>query len=521
MRMLARSPVFAIAAVLTLGLGIGANTAIFSLINAVLLRPLPYYNPSELVSFKPETYDAFVKQSKAASLASAGAYTYTLGNIGAPDETARVWTLAVTASVLPTLGVAPMLGRGFTAEDDARGAAPRVLLSHGFWRQHFGADRSIIGRMIMVDGRPHEVIGVLPPELEFPPPARRADGSMPMVADAWLPVGEVGDLYERGGMLAIARVKTGTTGDRVQSERVQAEITALSDVAPLRDQAASQTVVTGVAESVTSPIRSAVLVLAIGVAFVLLIACANLGSLLLARLAGRNRELAVRISLGASGSRIIRQIVTEGMVLAFFGGCAGVALGTWLLRGLLQLAPPELPRAQSASMDGRVMLFATAITVTTAILITLLPALRQARRAPGSSIRSSRGAATDRHTTRMHHALVVAEVAIAVILLCGAGLLLRSYSTLSAVSPGFDTNGLVTADINVSPSTYPQREDVMQLMERAESRLAALPGVTNVGAIDRLPYGQSWSRVRFQIAGRDAPVKGDEPVAYNASARAG
>ena len=517
LRMLLRAKSFALAAIITLALGIGANTAIFSVLEAVLLRPLPYDKPEQLVAFTPSTYAAYNAWTEdATSLASAGAYTYVPTNVGSSTGPQRVWSLAVTASLLPTLGVSPAIGRGFTAEDDVPNSPPRALLSHAFWTTYFAADPRVVGQSVDIDGRRYEVIGVLPETLVFPPPARHSDGSMPRAAEVWIGAGQLSDLHETGGFLAIARLADGAS-----LQRAQDEITATWKATNPEGVARTPVIpAVGVNESVIAPIRPAILVFMGGVALILLIACANLGSLLLARLTSRNRELAVRVSLGASGSRVARQILTEGLMLAALGAAAGIAVAYFGLHAMLRLAPPELVRVQDATLSARVLLFTVLVSAVTALLIGALPALRVLRRSQAEAITSARGATHDRATGRVHTILVACEVALAVFLLIGAGLLARSYSALSNVDPGFDTTGLVTADILVPGDRYPDRPAVLQFMERVERELSVLPGVHSVSAIDRLPYGASYSGLRFTIAGQDA-AEGDAPRAANASARPG
>jgi putative ABC transport system permease protein len=513
-RVLRRSPGFALTAFLTLALGIGSATAIASVFDAVLLRPLPYARPSELVVFNPGRYALFRDATAAMpSLASSGAYTYSLATV-TTGEPARVWTLAVTSSLLPALGVEPAIGRGFTAADDLPQPQPRVLLRHGFWQTHFGADPAIVGRAIVVDGRPHEVIGVLPERLEFPPPARRADGSMPLTADVWTGVGWLSDLHERGGFSAIGRLAPGATPARAAGELLAAARTAGLDT---RD--ASRFPVRPVEDVVFEPLRPAMIAFTAGVALLLLIACANLGSLLLARLTARRRELAVRASLGATASRIARQVLVESAVLAGAGAAAGTAVAWLLLRALLALAPPDLARVHDIALDGRVLAVTLSLGVLTALLVGALPAWRVRARDPRADLGDGRGG-IDPRTRRLHAALVTAEVALAVVLLVGGGLLLRSFAALSRVDPGFASAGLVTADLLIPPDRYRTRDDVLQFFDRVESRLRAQPGVIDVSAIDRLPYGPSFSQLRLRIAGR-APAPGADPLAFNAAARPG
>jgi putative ABC transport system permease protein len=516
-RQLARSRGFAFAAICTLALGIGANTAIFSVLDAVLLQPLPYGAPDELVTFEPGGYRSYLALTEGRrTLVSSGAYTYSLANVTSGAEPVRVFTLAVTSSLLPALGRAPLLGRNFTAEDERPGAPPRVLLRHAFWQSQFAADPSVVGGTIELNGAAHEVIGILPADLAFPPPARRGDGSMPRVAEVWTGVGQLADLYDNGGFAAIARLAPGAT-----AAAASAELTAAAAANRAAGSADVRVTVRSVTETVVAPLRPAVIAFAAGVALVLLIACANLGSLLLARLAGRRRELAVRVSLGAGTGRLVRQILTEGAVLAAAGALVGLAVAWLVLRTLIVLAPPELARVQDATLNARVLGFTLALSMVTALLIGLLPAWRAVRRDPRGGFGSSRGTTGDRSSTRVQTTLVACEVAFAFVLLVGGGLLLRSFASLSTVSPGFPVDGLVTADLLLPDDRYEDRAAVLRFYDALEDRLAALPGVRTVSAIDRLPYGSSWSYGPFQIVGRPAPQAGAEPRGANTAARPG
>lgn len=515
-RLLRRSPAFAAAAIGTLALGIGANTAIFSVLDAALLRPLPYEDPGRLVSFVSSRYDAYVTLAdRSRTIESSGAYTYSLANVTGGDEPIRVWTLATTASLLPALGRAPWLGRGFDALDDAPGGPPRVLLGYRFWVTHFAADPGLVGRTIHLDGRPHEVIGVLPEDLDFPPPARWENGTMPRAADVWTGVGWLDDLHENGGFSAIGRLAPGAT-----VEAAAAELDRIAHAARPAGAEGSRIRVMSVEESVAAPMRPALMTFAAGVAFVLLVACLNLGSMLLARLTSRRRELALRASLGAPAGRLIRQVVTEGAVLAAAGSVAGLGVGWIVLRALLAAAPNDLPRVQEAALNARVLLFTVIVFAGTSLLLAILPGFFAGRRDPREAFGATRGSTSDRTTGRVYGALVACEVGFAVLLLVGSGLLLRSYSRLAGVSPGFPTTGLVTADLLIPGERYEDRAAVLRFFDTLEDRLRSRPDVVAVSAIDRLPYGASFSRTSFDIIGR-ATIAGAAPVGFNTAARPG
>jgi putative ABC transport system permease protein len=531
LRILRGNPAFAMTAVLTLALGIGANTAIFSVLDAVLLRPLPYRDPDALVSFTPGGYDAYNGWTAGSrTLGSTGAYTYSVTNVTGGAEPVRVWGLAVTSMLLPTLGVAPYLGRGFDRSDDLPGAPPRVLLRYGFWKTHFAGDRQIVGRTIALDGFAHEVIGVLPVTLEFPPPARRSDGAMPRTADVWIGVSRLSDLHQRGGFYAVGRLSKGATAVHASAELTRASGGSAGQWVGRPADMWKESPTSGerprvevevISESVIAPLRPAVLAFTVAVALVLLIACANLASLLLARLTGRRRELSVRMALGASGGRITRQMLTESAVMALAGAFMGIGIGWLMLQTLIAFAPPEIARVQDAALNTRTLAFTLSIALATTLLIGVIPALRARGRQPRERLGSTRGWTVDRNTGRVHSALLASETAFAVVLLVGGGLLIRSFAALAGVSPGFRADGLLTAEVRLPADRYQSRVSVLQFFDRLEERIGAEPAVQSVSAIDRLPYGTSWSGTSFGIVGRALPAGPERPRAYNAAARPG
>jgi len=513
-RLLRRTPAFSFAAILTLALGIGANTAIFSVVDAVLLRPLPYAEPGELVSFHAQydNYRAWTEASRV--LESAGTYTYSLGNVTAGREPVRVWTLAATSSLLPTLGVAPLLGRNFSATDDVHPSPPRVMLRHGFWQTQFGGRRDIVGRTIDVNGVPHEVIGVLPRDFEFPPPIRLENGTVPLVPDLWTGAGWVPDFAQRGALAIIGRLQDGFTPLQLSSELES--IANANRAGPERVRVP----VSAVAEAVVAPLRPAMVAFTAAIALVLLVACANLGSMLLARFTTRGREIAIRRSLGAPRGRILRQVLAEGVVLGLAGSLAGLLVAWLLLQLLLVYAPVELPRVHQATLNARVLLVALTLGALSATLITLLPAWSANRRDPRSAL-GTRGSGADTRTVRAQSALVAAEVALAVVLLVAGGLLLRSFVALTRVDPGFAAGTLVTADVLIPSDRYADRNATLHFFDALEQRLGAQPGVTSVSAIDRLPYGPSSSQTGFTIVGRSVADEKQHPRGWNTAARPG
>ena len=528
-RQLLRSPGFALAAILTIALGIGANTAVFSVVDAVLLRPLPYEHPGDLASLglrnvaegpalTPGTYPIYEGWGKESqSFERLASYTHTVHNVAGGPEPARVWAVAATSSLLQVLGVQPHIGRNFSSDADQPGGPREVLLSYSFWQSSFGGDPTLIGRTVELSGAPSEVIGVLPRGFEFPPPMRAGDSAPPR-ADVWVPVGTVPDLRERGGFSVLGRLRPGVT-----IEQARAEMSALTN--EIQGNGARGEVrvgVEGLHEQVVGPIRPALLAFLGAVGLVLLIACMNVGSLLLARLTTRDREVALRTSLGAGRGRITRQLLTESMVLALVGGALGVLLAWVGLQLLVASAPAEIPRLDEVTLSGRALAFTLAVSVGAGLLFGLLPALRATRVDLRSALSGGgRGGTAERSTRRIHSGLIVAEVLLAVALLTGAGLLIRSFGELSRVDLGLNTENLLTLELLLPPDRYPERGDVLRFYGELESRLAALPGVESVGMIDRLPLGDYSSRIPFEIVGRAGLSREETPMALNTAIRSG
>ena len=528
-RQLLRSPGFALAAILTIALGVGANTAVFSVVDAVLLRPLPYERPEELASVGLTSpaegsalaavtypiYQSWVEESR--SFADLASYTHTVHNVAGGAEPARVWAVAATSSLLHALGVQPPVGRNFSPEADRPGGPRQVLLSHAFWQSSFGGDPMIVGRTVGLDGTRYEVVGVLPRGFEFPPHMRAGDSAPPR-AEVWVPVGGLGDLTERGGFHVVGRLNPNSS-----VEQAGAEMSALG--AEFGGSGGGDDVRIGVRslhEQVVSPIRPALLAFLGAVGLLLLIACMNVGSLLLARLTTRDREIALRTSLGAGRGRIARQLLTESLVLALLGGALGVLLAWAGLQLLIASAPAEIPRLNEVALSGRALAFTLAISIGAGLFFGLLPAMRAARVDLRSALSGGgRGGTAERSTRRIHSGLVITEVLLAVSLLTGAGLLIRSFGELSRVDLGLKTENLLTFELLLPPDRYPERGDVLRFYGELESRLAALPGVESVGTIDRLPLGDYSSTIPFEIVGRADVPRDETPMALNTAVRPG
>ena len=529
-RALMRTPGFTATAVLTLALGIGANTAIFSVISGVLLRALPYREPSRLVfvwstsqslprePLTPGRLLDFKRQLTSVS-GFAGLSHVPLNLTGAGDPE-RISGSSVSSSFFDVLGVQPLLGDAFHS-----GAVdPRaVVLSHRLWTRRFGSDRSIVGRQIMLNGSAHTVVAVMPETFDWP-----AITAIPGHFDGpelWVPgtnrdiprtpIETSQDLStnRRSGYLrAVARLKEGVT---IEQARREAELIAerLARLYPNDDGGRGATVLP-LREQFVGHVRRPMIVLLAAVAFVLAIACANIASLLLGRSAARRREVAVRAALGATRSRIVRQFLTEATVLAFAGAVGGLLLALWSQRWLTRLSSAGLPGAEHAVLDSRVLLFTLVLSILTGIFCGLVPARQVSRPELNADLgEGGMRASSGRRAGRTRDVLVAGQIAVALVLLVGAGLLLRSFYALSHVDTGIDTRNLLTFDLFLSGERAQYQSRQVAFYDEALRLITALPGVRDAGAAVTLPIGGDDFAAGFWIEGRPAPVPGQEPRA--------
>jgi putative ABC transport system permease protein len=514
-RMLIRRPTLSVTALLTLAVGIGMTTAIFSLVNAVLLRPLPYTDPDRL-------YQVSVLNLKTArtslgtsplnfldwrdtnrTFSSLGGYepgaAFTLATHGTPE---RVEGALVSATLLPTLGSTPVVGRTFSADDDRRDQVPTVaIVSARLAARAFGSLDQALGGTITLNLRPHTIIGVMPANFAFP----TAD------TDVWVPFGLVYDDGGRGNFFVdvIGRLAAGVSAARAEAD-LRAVAATLARQYP--DSNSDQSVaVTSLRDQLTGRVRPTVLVLLAAAGLVLLIACANVANLLLARASGRAREMAVRRALGASRVRLVRQLLSESVVLAIAGGAAGLFVAAWGLRVFAPLQPKDLPLVGSTTLDGRVFAFTLVLALITGVLFGLAPAWHASRPSLTAALRSGgRTTSPGRELTRW--LLVAGEVALSVMLLVGAGLLVRSLWRVLAVDPGFDPRGVLTFDASL-PHTRYDRLATTRFFAEAIDRLAALPGVESAAATTVLPlHGDNNSRY-FSLEGRTGNAPRDYTIA--------
>ena len=516
-RSLRRNPGFALVAVVTLALGIGANTAIFGVLNGVLLRPLPYATPDRLVKVwnhwegspegnlsPPEFFDY---RERLGSFSHLGAYTTGPANLTGGDAPERLNAGFLSAGVFPTLGIAPLHGRVFVAEEDVPGVEPPVVLGHGLWVRRFGGDPSIVGRTITLGGNARTVVGVMPPEFRLPEELRGEE-----TTDLFLPLGiDRTTVPNRGShfLRGVARLRPG-----VSVEQAAAELAAVARqlVAEFPDDYSAEmrfgAGAEPLAEHVLGDVRPLLLILLGAVGLVLLIASVNVASLMLIRADARQREMAVRTALGAGRGRIVRQLLVESGLLAMLGGAGGVLLAVWATEALVRLNPPGLPRPDAIGVDARVLGFALGVSLLTALIFGLVPALHASRAELGSTLReSARTATAGAARQRLRTLLVAGEVALAVVLLVGAGLLVRSFVALRQVDPGFRTEGVLTLRMSLPSSRYPA-ERVPEFYREFLQRVSALPGVTAAGAVSNLPLASGLGDLNFEIEGR--PVGADE-----------
>jgi putative ABC transport system permease protein len=505
LRQIARSPSFALLSMLTLALGIGATTAIFSVVNPILFRALPYPDPDRIVRVAERDregqdagtgYATFVDVQKMATsfeaIAVSSQWQPTLQGSGDPE---RLDGQRVTQGFFSVLGVRPSLGRDFTAEENVRGRHRVTILSHGLWQRRFGADPSVLGRQVTFDGFAYTVVGVMPKSFE---------SLLSPTAQLWAPLG-----YEVSLPWACrtchhlgeyARLKPGISPAAAKRELdlISARLVAEYPT----EYAAPGMLVVPLNTVVTRSVRPALLAALGAVGFVLLIACANVSSLLLGRAMQREAEFAIRGALGAGRRRVVRQLLTESVVLSLLGGAMGVGLAWWGVKGLVALAPAGLPRLNQIGIDGRVLGFTAALSVATGLLFGLVPALATARPDLFTALRPG-GRHTGHRSRRLARGILVAgEVALSLMLLIGAGLLFRSLDRLLAVNPGFEPRGLLTMEVQTTGSRYADNPPVWSFFERALEAVKAVPGVETAGWTSQLPLGGNFDRYGVQIEGK-------------------
>ena len=522
MRTLAKSRGFAIVAVLTLALGIGANTAIFSVVNAVLLQPLPFRNGDRIVAlreklpgftfelpFNAPDYRAFTERQH--SFETMAIYSNEHFELSGEGTAQRIQAARASATLVPLLGVQPMLGRWFTQDEDQPGRHV-VVLSYGLWQTRYATDPGILGRTVALDRVPYTVIGVMPKSFVFPMHGGENYDNEP--ADLWVPMAFTpaelqgwGNMYNHA---VLGRLKPRVTLAQARSdaENVIARVEKLWPQQVIEFLKGSHLGVSVVPyrQQLVGDARTPLLVLLVAVGLVLLIACANVANLLLARASSRQKEMAIRAALGAGRARLLRQMLSESLLLAIAAGIAGVLIAFWGMGLLLSLAPADLPQMAAITIDGRVLAFAFALSILTAVIFGAIPGIEAGRTDPHEAMKEGgRGTTAARGRRGVQNALIVSQTALAVMLLIGAGLLLRSFQRLLETDPGFRPQRVLTLTIPLPQKAYFQADHVRNFFKEVLRKTSALPGVTSAGASTDLPL-ESEEHDGVQIEGQDPNV---------------
>jgi predicted permease len=507
LRLLAKTPGFTLVAVLTLALGIGANTAMFSVIHAVLLRPLPYVQPDRLTTIwndygsggqslpavsPPDFHDYQQRCRLFEQLAAATGGTGAAVDFGTTegDERPQQVTVGfVTPNLFPTLGVQPILGRNFLSEEAVVNGPNVVILSYGFWQRRFGGDSGAIGKTLRYNGQDVTVVAVLPRDfhLLLPPEALLLRDS-----ELWRPTQIPYDTFPRNltTLAVFGKLKPGVTLAQAQSEMdgIAAQLRSEHEV---HRTSGLRIRVVPMQYDIVKNAKMSLLILLGAVTLVLLIACANVANLLLTRASGREREVAMRAALGASPARLVRQVLTESLVLAIWGGVAGIFVGSAALQLLLKLDPGNIPRLSEVRLDGSVLAFSFAACTLTGVLFGLVPALQLKNPSLSDVLKEGGKSSGSLGRSRIRRLLVVSEIALSLMLLLGAGLLIRSFFRLEGARPGFDTTDIVTMKLNVPLTRYRKFEDVIEFTRKLTAGVRAISGVESVGTINRLPLSGS------------------------------
>jgi predicted permease len=517
-RTLVKSPAFTIVAVLSLALGIGANTAIFSVVNGVLLRPLPYPEPERMVavwhtppqesfpgmtrfSVSPGNYLDWKEQSRA--FEQMAVYQYAGLSLSAGADPVPVTGAAVSSDFFSALRTQVDRGRTFSPDEEQPGRDQVVVLGHGLWQRAFGADPNLVGRTVTLNSRSYTVVGVMPAGFEFP-----------AEAELWVPL--AWDAAERQtrsihDYLVVARLKRDAS-----LAQAQAEMSTISSRLEQQYPEANKgwgAVVIPLKEDIVGDVRPALLVLFGAVGFVLLIACANVANLMLARGANRRKEIALRIALGATRGRIVRQLLCESVLLSVVGGLLGLMLAGWGGQLLVRLSAGSLPNSGEVGMDAWALGFTLLVSLIAGVLAGVAPAMQFSKNEISETLKQGSGRGGSSVKQRTRKALVVCEVALSLILLVGAGLMIRSFWKLQNVDPGFDTGNALTLSVGLPPTRYSEPQQVLAFHDRVLEQISALPGVVAVGSTTTVPLTGGGSRQPFTVEGRPAPPVSEQPLA--------
>ncbi len=525
-RLLLKHPGFTFIAVLTLALGIGVNTALFSVVNAVLLRPLPYAEPERLVQIyeanAQQGYDRFSfslanfvdHRDQQSGFEQIAAYRRWNANLTGAGEPERVQVAIVSASFFPLLRVQPLLGRAFLTEEETPGKDNVAVLSYGLWQRRFGGDPGILNKSVNLSGYVCTIVGVLPADFQFPDPF----GSNPLSeaaprVDLLTPIAyDPKNLGDRGShfLQVLARLKSGVELAQAQTE-LRAIASRLEQQYPDRNKGWTVNVF-ALQDEVVRNVRPALLLLLAAVAFVLLIACANVSNLLLARAAARQKEMAIRLALGAPRARLLRLLLTESLLLALVGGAAGLAVAYCAMRAFISFSPANVPRTNEIHLDGMALLFTFGITLLTSVAFGLLPTLQASKPTVHTTLKEGGRQGNRGGRPRTRGLLVVAEVALSLLLLIGAGLMIRTFISFQRVNPGFRTDNLLTMKVALPFKKYPKAQQQVAFYQQVIEQVRSLPGVQGVGAVSDLPLVEG-GFFAFIIEGRASASAQDDPSA--------
>lgn len=530
LRVMKKSPGFIVIAILALALGVGANTAIFSVVNAILLHPINYNDPDRLMMVWeksarrgfgdiPTSFPNFTDlRADNKSFEDIGAFSDSNFNLTGGEQPERVIGVQVTASLLTLIGNKPLVGRLFLAGEDQPQASRVLILSHHLWQRSFGANPNLVGQTVALNGDSYTVVGVMPPDFKFPPAfsamVASSQYAMPH-ADLWVPLttDAVPNLREVRTLFMIGRLKSGVTpaaahaemnviASRLQKEYPGTDADMEVDVIPLRQQ-------------VTGDIRLALLVLFGAVGCVLLIACANVANLLLAKASGRQKEISIRITLGATRTRIIRQLLTESMLLSLAGGLLGSLLAILVLRQLVVFTPADVSLPDNIGIDYQVLLFTLLLSLFTSLIFGLAPALQASKSDLNESLKEGgRGNSGGSKQNHLRSVLVVVEVALALILLIGSGLMIKSFIRLQNVNPGFDPANLLTLEMQLPSSKYADKERQTVFQRQLLQHITDVPGVKSVATVDNLPFSGNESNAGLSIEGQPPLGAAQRPRAF-------
>lgn len=518
LRMLLKSPGFTIIAILTLALGIGANSAIFSVIDAVLLHPLPFPKPEQLVSVWSKVTNESDKETESVpdyvdlrdqsqTLSALAAFTRAGAVLNGTEEARPLEGVAITSDIFSVLGVAPARGRVYTREDDNVDAARVVVLTDYAWKTYFNSDPEIVGKQISMSWRLYTVLGVMPPGFQFPVEGERAEYLQPLHQL----VPEYVNKRDSHFIRMVGRLKPGATVQQCDAE-MKTIAARLANQYPKSNTNRTERVFS-LHSDIVGDVRPALITILAAVAFVLLIACANVANLLLARATARQREIAIRTALGASRARMVGQFLGEGFLLSIFGATAGLVIAWWGIDLLRVFGPRDVPRLGEVAINAPVFFFTFAAAIFSTILFALVPALQVTRPNVNESLQEGNRGAVGPESHHLRRLLVIAQVALSLLLLAGAGLLIKSFANLRATKPGFNPQHALVAELILPKAKYPEPEKHRQFFEQTLSKLVALPGVEAAGAAFPMPFSNNDSGSAFAIVGQPPRPPGQDLVA--------